>query len=378
MNAASAPVPNSKAAEQRAHEPSMEEILASIRRIIADDQVLPLSARSHAAAEPEPIYSSTGEYDSEDEPDHEPELRERAPLRAEPLRAETDRREFSRPPEPRADFQAPELRRAVDEVATRRPVTSPANPAAHGHDTRPGRAEPRAERPAPDFHSGLASIFSNDPPRVTRDPVPALAPRGETAPRHEGAARVEPTLRAEPSSTGPQLVASTVPARWQATSQPKAAVVYPLDVERARPGAERPAVAPAVEHEREAAAPSARNLRDDEARDNSRTAAPEASAKAESQSVDLMRDERRAKPVPQQPPVEAGIERLLSEEANASISSAFQQLSTSVALPDADVMESLTRDLLRPMLKQWLDDNLPVMVEKMVRAEIERVARGGR
>ncbi len=30
------------------------------------------------------------------------------------------------------------------------------------------------------------------------------------------------------------------------------------------------------------------------------------------------------------------------------------------------------------MLKDWLDDNLPTMVERLVRAEIERVARGGR
>ncbi len=34
--------------------------------------------------------------------------------------------------------------------------------------------------------------------------------------------------------------------------------------------------------------------------------------------------------------------------------------------------------MMRPMLKQWLDDNLPVIVERLVRAEIERVARGGR
>jgi cell pole-organizing protein PopZ len=30
------------------------------------------------------------------------------------------------------------------------------------------------------------------------------------------------------------------------------------------------------------------------------------------------------------------------------------------------------------MLQQWLDDNLPVIVERLVRAEIERVARSGR
>jgi len=36
----------------------------------------------------------------------------------------------------------------------------------------------------------------------------------------------------------------------------------------------------------------------------------------------------------------------------------------------------LVRDMLRPMLKVWLDDNLPPLVERLVRNEIERVARG--
>ena len=39
-------------------------------------------------------------------------------------------------------------------------------------------------------------------------------------------------------------------------------------------------------------------------------------------------------------------------------------------------LEDLVREMLRPMLKAWLDDNLPGMVERMVRAEIERVSRG--
>ena len=69
---------------------------------------------------------------------------------------------------------------------------------------------------------------------------------------------------------------------------------------------------------------------------------------------------------------------ILSPSANASVSSAFQTLSASVSLANAEAMERMTREMLRPMLKQWLDDNLPVMVERLVRAEIERVARGGR
>ena len=38
----------------------------------------------------------------------------------------------------------------------------------------------------------------------------------------------------------------------------------------------------------------------------------------------------------------------------------------------------MTREILRPMLKSWLDENLPSLVERLVRAEIQRVARGGR
>lgn len=37
-------------------------------------------------------------------------------------------------------------------------------------------------------------------------------------------------------------------------------------------------------------------------------------------------------------------------------------------------LEGLTRELLRPMLSEWLDKNLPTMVEKMVQAEIARIA----
>jgi cell pole-organizing protein PopZ len=42
----------------------------------------------------------------------------------------------------------------------------------------------------------------------------------------------------------------------------------------------------------------------------------------------------------------------------------------------ARTLEDLVQDMLRPMLKGWLDENLPGMVERLVRAEIERVARG--
>jgi cell pole-organizing protein PopZ len=45
---------------------------------------------------------------------------------------------------------------------------------------------------------------------------------------------------------------------------------------------------------------------------------------------------------------------------------------------NGNLIEDSVRELLRPMLKTWLDDNLPGMVERLVRQEIERMARGQR
>ena len=39
-------------------------------------------------------------------------------------------------------------------------------------------------------------------------------------------------------------------------------------------------------------------------------------------------------------------------------------------------LEDVVRELLRPMLKQWLDDNLPQIVQATVDQEVERIARG--
>ncbi len=69
---------------------------------------------------------------------------------------------------------------------------------------------------------------------------------------------------------------------------------------------------------------------------------------------------------------------LLSPLSDASVATSFEALARTAMLQHSNVMEESVRDMLRPMLKQWLDDNLPVMVERLVRAEIERVARGGR
>jgi cell pole-organizing protein PopZ len=70
--------------------------------------------------------------------------------------------------------------------------------------------------------------------------------------------------------------------------------------------------------------------------------------------------------------------QLLSDQTSSAVTSAFGQLAHTVLSNNARTLEDLVKDMLKPMLKGWLDDNLPTMVERLVRAEIERVARGGR
>jgi uncharacterized protein len=71
--------------------------------------------------------------------------------------------------------------------------------------------------------------------------------------------------------------------------------------------------------------------------------------------------------------------RLVSDPTAAAAAAAFGHLSASLLMPhDLRTLEDVVRELLRPLLKQWLDDHLPDIVEVQVQAEIERISRGGR
>ena len=74
--------------------------------------------------------------------------------------------------------------------------------------------------------------------------------------------------------------------------------------------------------------------------------------------------------------VERDDEQLLSEATGATVNAAFGQLSHTILSANAKTLDDLVKEMLRPMLRAWLDENLPVIVERLVRAEIERVSRG--
>jgi cell pole-organizing protein PopZ len=67
---------------------------------------------------------------------------------------------------------------------------------------------------------------------------------------------------------------------------------------------------------------------------------------------------------------------LLSNNTMAAVDSAFNSLAHTILGNNARTLEDLVKEMLRPMLKAWLDDNLPSLVDRIVRAEIERVSRG--
>jgi cell pole-organizing protein PopZ len=76
------------------------------------------------------------------------------------------------------------------------------------------------------------------------------------------------------------------------------------------------------------------------------------------------------------PSFAAASERLISDNAAGAAASAFGSLSAAIAMPkEGRSLEDVTRELLRPLIKSWLDENLPRIVEAKVEEEVQRIAR---
>jgi cell pole-organizing protein PopZ len=68
---------------------------------------------------------------------------------------------------------------------------------------------------------------------------------------------------------------------------------------------------------------------------------------------------------------------LVSDHVAAAAAATFGQLSSNILMPaEGRTLEDVVREMLRPMLQQWLDANLPGIVSEAVQAEVERIARG--
>lgn len=75
---------------------------------------------------------------------------------------------------------------------------------------------------------------------------------------------------------------------------------------------------------------------------------------------------------------EAGNTSLVSMTTVEQVNRSFSDLAAAIDGQQRRSLDEMAEEMLRPMLKSWLDDNLPTLVERLVREEIERVARGPR
>jgi cell pole-organizing protein PopZ len=238
-------------ASSKANEPSMEEILASIRRIIADDQDRP----PDAAEAPPPEAKA-------------PPAKAPAPPLPEPARPAAARPE----PQPRPPAPPPVAEDVLDLI---------------------GVPQPTPKRPAPEPPKQSLLMPKKPVPHPGLEPEPDEPPAAEPA---------------EPDNLDAEIEFREIALDDE-----------PPPIPAAPPPRARPAPPPA--------------LGDDE-------------------------------------------DELISQYSGAAVANAFNSLSTTILNQNARTLEDLVKELLRPILKSWLDQNLPPLVERMIRAEIERVTRG--
>ena len=183
---------------------------------------------------------------------------------------------------------------------------------------------------------------------------------------------------AKPEPPKPATAAPAPPPPPKAAPPPQAPAAEPTamnqdDIDAMLAGFEQPApAAPAPPPEPE---PEADILDLTEAM----AAMPEPTFRTIGPEADVMFAEP-SEPPPSRPAqavtVAANEPPLVSSTTTAAVDAAFNSLAHTVLVHNAKTLEDLVKEMLRPMLKSWLDDNLPTLVERLVRAEIERVSRG--
>lgn len=79
---------------------------------------------------------------------------------------------------------------------------------------------------------------------------------------------------------------------------------------------------------------------------------------------------------PASPTLQSEMAKLVSQTPERRVAAAFDDLNSAFIKSKSLPVEGVAEAMLRPMLKDWLDNNLPNLVERLVREEISRIARG--
>ncbi|UHS56759.1 DUF2497 domain-containing protein [Agrobacterium vaccinii] len=316
-----------------AREPSMEEILASIRRIIESNE--PASGDAFSAPLP-PVYDE----------EEESEMPYSAELASPPAHV---------PPAANQGYGARQQHEAGMANAIDMAASNAAEKTMSLADVA-ARVRAAADRNASLGPQGFA----------TQQRVAEPAPRAEPAHMNEPTPFPQPVFQQErpvppprPTDIRPLLNAAPTP-RPQPAPQPQPA-----------PSLVQPATAPAPQ----------RPLPVWETMELRGPVEPEQPAPVMPELVvpQPFVAEPEQKLEPEQKPEETGLSlNLISAAAGAQIAQSFGELAELFDGVERPSVEQMAQDMLRPMLQDWLEDNLPTLVERLVREEIERVARGPR
>ncbi len=93
--------------------------------------------------------------------------------------------------------------------------------------------------------------------------------------------------------------------------------------------------------------------------------------------LEVIASQSAVKAEPASAPKPSASNPILSPDAGRRVAASFEQLSEAFMESRVKAFDTKAEEMLRPMLQEWLDENLPTLVERLVREEIERVARGG-
>ena len=286
-------------------EPSMEEILASIRRIIESNEPV--------GAKPTPATHFAG-----------------VDMRADDIQLTVDE-EFAAADRARAAEQDPRFVAANSQM----PV---AEPEGRGLSLADAAARVRA---ASERNPAALLTAGREPPQP-RELPPAMAAR--LAEVHVAEAHVEPVADVPLRHAVADIPAPAVSPVMQAVAE----VRIEPEMEELRPMAAAQVPQPVAPVE----APIFQ--------------APEPPAVATEMEAAVSQTQA------------VSVSPLMSEAAGAQVSRSFEELAAIVDGGPRRSLDELAQEMLRPMLQEWLDDNLPTLVERLVREEIERVARGPR
>jgi cell pole-organizing protein PopZ len=312
-----------------AREPSMEEILASIRRIIESNEPGPSGA---FAGKLPPVY------DDESDDDFGIAFTQAG----NPASSAERRGEMTSPP----------------------PHVPPAANQTHG----------AAAQPVPEKAMSLADVAARVRAATGRTLEPALSAltaetlqdKPEAKPVAAHAAYESPVMAARMAELRGSI--DDTAAEISRPSQPffseeRQATISPFPVR------ETPAVqsAPAVAWDEETFEQAL------ELADVHEASAPVVNPAPVAETVQFV--EPVAEPVAEAP---SALSSLISVEAGAQIARSFNELADVFNGVERRSIEDMAQEMLKPMLQDWLEDNLPTLVERLVREEIERVARGPR